>query len=323
MSAFDLQAALAEAAAQSADMNEAQSGGGFEAPAAGRAGARLVAYIEIGKQEGTYQGKPKISDKVFLTFELSGPKWPVREFDDGNKAPQRITVEVNKSLNEKAGFYKLFKAMNWEGKAKIMAQLLGQDFIVDVVHRKYKGRDGKERVVAELFDKVKGSYTVSMPFVEDMDTGESKRRNVPPPMTELKCFLWDHPSRAMWDSIFIDGEYPERKDEKTGEVKFPAKSKNKFQLAIKAAKNFKGSAIEALIDGIDDEALNSVGKSPEEAIAEKKAKAATRVTKEAEPAGSSVAAPEATPPKETASAAPVESDDRDDPTDEELNDLPF
>ncbi|KWI10914.1 hypothetical protein BGV51_28230 [Burkholderia ubonensis] len=249
-------------------MNQAQSGGGgdFTPPAEGKAGLRFVGYIEIGKQEGTYQGKPKVSDKVFLTFELHGPKWPLG--DDG-KAP-RITIETNKSLNEKAGFRKLFLAMNWEGKATHMAELLEQDFIGTIIHRKYKGRDGKERVIAELYDRTAGAYTISAPFVEDMDTGETRRRNVPPHTNEVKCFLWDMPSKGMWDSIFIDGEYPERKNDK-GEVTAPARSKNKYQLAIKAAKNFPGSPIAAVLDGVDDAALNSVGKTPEQAVAEKKA----------------------------------------------------
>ncbi|QYW02320.1 hypothetical protein CPT_Paku_026 [Burkholderia phage Paku] len=292
---FDYAAAIAAAAETSTDMNQAQTGGGdYSPPAEGKAGLRFVAYIEIGKQEGTYQGKPKVSDKVFLVFECHGPKWPLSE----NGEPQRITVELNKSLNEKAGFYKMFKTMNYEGKARIFAQLLGQDFQGRIIHRKYKRRDGKEGVSAELYDKVNQVYTVEPPFVED-EEGNSKRRNVPPAVTPIKVFLWDSPSKGMWDSIFIDGEYPERKNDK-GEVTAPARSKNKFQLAIKAAKNFKGSAIEALLDGVDDEALNSVGKTPEQAVAEKKAKSA------AAQASSSAAAAEAQQASSTVSAPPAE-----------------
>ncbi|HDR9131351.1 MULTISPECIES: hypothetical protein [Burkholderia cepacia complex] len=267
MTNFDYAAAIAAAAETSTDMNVASAGGGdYAPPAEGKAGLRFVAYIETGKQEGTYQGKPKVSDKVFLVFELHGPKWPLND----NGEPQRITVEVNKSQNEKAGFYKMFKTMNYEGKARIFAQLLGGDFQGKIIHRKYKNKRGKEVTVAELYDKVNQVYTIEAPFIED-EEGNTKRRNVPPAITPIKVFLWDSPSKGMWDSIFIDGEYPERKDEKTGEVTAPAKSKNKFQLAIKGAKNFKGSPIEALLDGVDDEALNSVGKSPEQVIAEKKA----------------------------------------------------
>jgi hypothetical protein len=50
----------------------------------------------------------------------------------------------------------------------------------------------------------------------------------------------------MWDTLFIDGEYPERKNDK-GEVTAPAKSRNQFQLKIAAAKNYKGSPIQVLL----------------------------------------------------------------------------
>ncbi|WP_448168681.1 hypothetical protein [Burkholderia ambifaria] len=329
MTNFDYAAAIAAAAETSTDMNQAQSGGGdYAPPAEGKAGLRFVAYIEIGKQEGTYQGKPKVSDKVFLVFELHGPKWPVGE----NGEPQRITVELNKSLNEKAGFYKMFKTMNYEGKARIFAQLLGQDFQGKIIHRKYKRRDGKEGVAAELYDKVNQVYTVEAPFVED-EEGNSKRRNVPPAITPIKVFLWDSPSKGMWDSIFIDGEYPERKDEKTGEVTAPAKSKNKFQLAIKGAKNFKGSPIEALLDGVDDEALNSVGKSPEQVIAEKKAAssagAAEGTQARSTASADAAAASEKSKPSTDASKLPdhkTDSAGADESDPDELgdgNDLPF
>jgi hypothetical protein len=46
--------------------------------------------------------------------------------------------------------------------------------------------------------------------------------------------------------LFIEGEYPERKDDK-GNVTSPARSKNVFQNAIKNAVNFKGSPIYTLL----------------------------------------------------------------------------
>ncbi|WP_143136135.1 hypothetical protein [Burkholderia ubonensis] len=327
---FDYAAAIAAAAETSTDMNVASAGGGdYAPPAEGKAGLRFVAYIEIGKQEGTYQGKPKVSDKVFLVFELHGPKWPLND----NGEPQRITVEVNKSQNEKAGFYKMFKTMNYEGKARIFAQLLGGDFQGKIIHRKYKNKRGKEVTVAELYDKVNQVYTIEPPFIED-EEGNTKRRNVPPAITPIKVFLWDNPSKGMWDSIYIDGEYPERKDEKTGEVTAPARSKNKFQLAIKSAKNFKGSAIEALLDGVDDEALNSVGKTPEQAVAEKKAKGAaakassSAAADEAQQVSSTASAPAAEPATsgESSNAASKLSGQNSDPADEDEladEDLPF
>lgn len=236
----------AKAASTSPDMNQAQTGGGdYEPPAAGPTRLRFISYVEIGKQAGTYMGKPKTQDSVLLTFELSGPKHPAV---DGN--PHRITVELNKSLNEKAHFYKLFRALNHAGKAKHIAELVGEAYKGTVVHRTYKGRDGKERISAELFDKAKGIYTIGAPIYEVADengpTGEFKQMAVDPAISPLRLFLWDYADKEQWDSLFIEGEYPERKDDK-GVVTAPAKSKNVLQNKVRLATNFKGSPIYACL----------------------------------------------------------------------------
>lgn len=249
---FNLQDAVKQAAAQSQDMNVATKGGGggdYTPPAAGLVRLRFVGYIEMGKHEGQYQGKPKINEKAWLVFELSGPKHEPRKLEDGTEVPQRITVKLNKSLSEKAGFYKLFKAMNYDGKAKIMAELLGNAYLGNIFHREFDKKGGGKGIEADLVDPNTKAFTVRAPLVEDPETGETKRVKVSDPLTEPKCFLWDFPSKAMWDSIYIDGEYPERKDEKTGEVIAPAKSKNVFQNAIMTAKNWQGSPMQALLEG--------------------------------------------------------------------------
>lgn len=301
------------------DMNEASGGGDYTPPAAGLARLRFVTYIELGKQDGTFNGKPKISDKVVLGFELFGPKWPA---DENGKQPY-VEFEINKSLTEKAGFFKIFKAMNWEGKAKIMAQLLGKDFLGRVIHREYTRRDGKKGIAVEFYDKPNQAYTITMPFQEDVDTGESKRITVPPATREIRYFIWSKPNKKQWDGIFIDGEWEERKDEKTGEVTAPAKSKNKFQLKIKGAKNFNGSPIASLLEGVDDELLNEEArKTPEEAIAEKKAKAAEKPAKESKPKADKPAKQADQKPSKPAASEPA-GDDEDGDSDEALNSLPL
>ena len=49
-----------------------------------------------------------------------------------------------------------------------------------------------------------------------------------------------------WGGLFVEGEYPERKNDK-GEVTAPAKSKNVMQNKIKSAVNFIGSPIHTLL----------------------------------------------------------------------------
>lgn len=241
-----------KAAATGKNMNEAQQGGGdYTPPEAGPVRLRFISYVELGKQPVTYQGKPNgFKDKSLLTFELSGPKHPPTEGQDGKKHPMRLSIEVPTSLNEKAHFYKLFRALNHAGKATHIAQLLGEAYKGTVVHRKYKGRDGKERIEAELFDKVKGGYTIEAPRYEIVDengpTGEFKQLPVDPPLSPIRLFLWDLADKEQWDSLFIEGEYPERKD-KDGNVTAPAKSKNVLQAKVKLANNFKGSPVYAVI----------------------------------------------------------------------------
>lgn len=245
--AIDFKALGAKAAAEGKDMTKAVQGGGgdYEPPAAGPARLRLISYIELGKQKGTFQGKPVVKDKVRLVFELSGPKHPAKVLDDGTKLPHRITIEENLSLNEKANFFKLFTRMNYAGGATHMAQLVGDAYLGTVYHRTYKGRDGKDRIAAGLNNKADG-YSIRPPRFEDPETGELRVVNVDPPISQLRCFLWDYADKEQWDSLFIDGEYPERKDDK-GVVTAKAKSKNVLQHDVLRAVNFEGSPLHALL----------------------------------------------------------------------------
>lgn len=242
----------AKAVAEGKDMTKASAGGGgdYTPPAAGLCWLRFVAYVELGKQVGSFQGKPTVKDMVSLVFELSGPKHPPTITDAGVKIPQRVTIEIPLSLNEKAHFFKLFQRMNYAGDANHMVQLLGRPFKGKIIHRTYKGRDGKDRVSAELFDKASG-FTIEPPRYDVVDAEgefvETKVKVVEASLTPVKAFLWEYSDLADWSNLFIDGEYPERKDDKTGLVIAPAKSKNVLQNKVKSAANFKGSPIYTLL----------------------------------------------------------------------------
>lgn len=247
----NLAAVIDKAVAEGADQTVAKTGGGAELPAEGPCNLRLVSYIELGKHEKLFQGKKKQQDEVTLTFEVSGKNHPPIETDNGT-FPHRISVTENLSLNEKARFFKLFTLLNYKGVAKHAASLLGDPFRGRVIHREYIGRDGKPRKIAELFDKKSGSYTITPPRVEVVDpddgqpTGEYREVKVAPALSDLRCFIWNHADMEQWVSLFIDGAYEERKNDK-GEVVAPARSKNQFQLKIAAALNYKGSPIQQLL----------------------------------------------------------------------------
>lgn len=233
-------AAIAKAAEQT-NMNESQKGGGdYVPPAEGLCRLRFVAYIELGKHHDEKYNKTR--DKVMLTFELSGPKHEPKKMEDGTLIPHRISITETLSLNEKANFYKLFRAMNYDGTCTHIAQLLGNEFLGTVVHNKSK--DGK-RTYANL--RGDSGYTIRKPYVEDPETGEVRKIPAAPQVSETRCFLWDYADKDMWDSIFIDGEY-EQETNDAGEVTRPARSKNVFQERIKSAVNFKGSPIEEILE---------------------------------------------------------------------------
>lgn len=243
---IDFNALGAKAAAEGADQTKAKSGGGdYSPPAAGPALVRFTGYVELGKQKGTFQGKPTIKEKVQLVFELTGKRHPPAEAEDGTKIPVRITIEESFSLNEKAHFFKLFNRMNYRQDKQHMVQLIGEGFKAEVIHDKWTDKQGKERITPTF--KGPGGYTISPPRKEDEDSETGwVDVTVPPALSAPRVFLWEHCDMAQWASLYIEGSYPERKNDK-GEVTAPARSKNVFQERIKQATNFQGSPIYNLL----------------------------------------------------------------------------
>lgn len=238
--------AIEEAASQT-NMNEASKGGGdYTPPAAGLVRLRFVGYIELGKHDHVFQGKTSQREFVKLIFEASGPKHPPRE--DGT--PIMFTLTLNLSTNEKAAFYKLFKRMSAGKKVTHMAELLGEAYIGTVIHNVVKDDNGgKDRTFANLKD-AEGVWTIREPFIDvpDAETGEVERKvvQVADPITPLRCFLWDYADKPMWDSLFIDGQWDEVRDD-NGVVKQAARTKNVHQEYIKQAHNWVGSKMQEML----------------------------------------------------------------------------
>jgi hypothetical protein len=241
---FDPMAAIAAAAAQT-NMNEAVAGGGGprELPAAGPTRLRLISYIELGIHEDGPVGQKKNKELVYLEFELSGPKHPATSEETGREKPFTINITLPLSLNEKANFFKLFKRLNHTAEHTHFAQLLGKPFIGEVV-LSTKGEGNDAVTYANLRDDA--GYTIKPPYGVDFDSGESRLIAVDEPKTPLKCFLWNYADKAMWDSLFIDGKWDDKKDA-SGKVIKEGTSKNYFQNRIRAAQNFKGSPVGELL----------------------------------------------------------------------------
>ncbi|MCR4466532.1 hypothetical protein [Burkholderia sp. SCN-KJ] len=215
---------------------------GYTPPALGTAHARLMGYYEMGKHPGKYKGQPRVNDEVWLAFELSGPNHPPRELDDGTRVPQRIMVKERFDLTATAHFFKLFGMMNYAGKATHMAQLLGEAYLVEVFHR--KSTDG---MCKYAYIRDSNGYTVRGPSYQDPINGKTVAVEVAPPLTEPRAFIWDIADLEMWNSIFVEGEYEAKKDDK-GNVTQAARSKNVLQNYIKEALNWKEHPLAQIIE---------------------------------------------------------------------------
>lgn len=240
--AIDFKALGAKAASTGVDMTKSQAGGGdYEPPSAGPGMCRFIGYVEIGKQKGMMKGKEEVKEKVMLIFELVGKRHAVGE----DQQPHRVTIVENYSLNEKANLFKLFNRMNYRQDCQHLAQLLGEGYKCEVVHDKWTGKDGKERTDVTLRNEA--GYTIAPPRKEDEDSETGwVNITVPAARSDIRCFMWNFADLEQWGGLFIEGEYPERKNDK-GEVTAPARSKNVLQNKIKGAVNFIGSPIHTLL----------------------------------------------------------------------------
>ena len=242
--------ALAAQAAEIEDQTETEEFQG-NLPEVGPTVCRFVDYIDLGKQpRNPYQGKPKPpADTILLAFDLLSPQnIHAPSGNMPNPWCDRVVVKITKSINEKAGFKKLFLKMTY-GRPDIvhMAQMLGEAFIVDIAHTGGQiGTDGKKgRPYVSIKDASK-EWTIRPPFFLDPLTKTRTDVPVPPPMSPLRAFVWALADKESWDSLFIEGSY-EKKDP-AGNV--TNVSKNWIQEAILKATDLAGSPVEQVIKGL-------------------------------------------------------------------------
>lgn len=247
-----IQAAIAKAAAQTDQSVATKGGGDYEPPKAGLSIMTLIGYVELGVHKHDIPNKPSYeSNDVQLIFELNGGANKATEHE-GKLIAKRITVTEKLSQNEKAHYFKIFNAMNYDGQATHGAQLLGKHYLADVFVT--KGKDGND------YAGLKGpnGYTIRAPFVikgDPLDPENQQKVTVPAPVraqADNKVFLWDYASQEMWDALFIDGEY-EAQPAKDGKPAKEARSKNVIQNKIKSALNWVGSPMQKILG---EEALN-------------------------------------------------------------------
>ncbi|KVF71610.1 hypothetical protein WS75_21840 [Burkholderia sp. FL-7-2-10-S1-D7] len=215
---------------------------GYVPPAVGFAHARFVGYFELGIHEEEYEGKKRDREKVDLVFELSGPNHEPTKAADGTLIPIRITAQETLDLSYGASFYELFGAMDAAcgGGATHIAEMLGKPFIVEVFRR--RSRDGK-RIYASL--RGPNGYNVKGTAQRDRRTGKPVVVEVAAAVTAVKAFIWEVADKEMWDSIYLPGEYPERRDA-NGALIAPIRLKNVIQEKIASANNWASHPLSKL-----------------------------------------------------------------------------
>ena len=192
--------------------------------AAGTAYGRLIGVVEIGEQNETYQGNPVVKNKVMLTFELSGAKWP----EMNGMRPTR-SIQFTNSDSGKAQLHKLMKKLDPDSKYNHIAQMLDQVFFVEIRHETSK-RDPQKTFVR--------LGEISLPVMEDPSTGVEVNLadKAASRLARLMVFFWEAPTLEDWDDLFLPGDYEK------------GRTKNIFQHAIRTAVNFEGSPIWNLLD---------------------------------------------------------------------------
>lgn len=226
MTAAELLALANEAAAEGPNMNEAVKGGqGNRLLPAGYAYARLVEVIELGNHPQEFNGKAKDpAPEVQLGFALFNTG--DRQYANEDGTPYIIRpYSFSLSQNDKARAFLLFKSLNWKGTATSFGQLLTQPFLAKIVHEAKSKTDAT--IVSRL--DLKG-------FLPPLDAASQMPYPIPEaPDNILKLLLWARPTKAAWDSLYVEGTWDD------------GQSKNRTQEKIMSALNFEGSPLQQLL----------------------------------------------------------------------------
>lgn len=211
------------------DQTETVEGGGgpeLDPVPAGPKRARIVLYAELGERLAAPQfqdeTKSKKNKRAVIGLEIFGKDIP----RNGDK-PRLLFFWTNISQHVKANFPKTAALVNYDGKTPHIA-LAAQATKPCIVNVKVvDGKDGKKQNEVDN----DGVLAISPPVIHAPDEdGEMVARpvTVPDAQTSPAILLWDQATPAMIKSVEA---YP-----------FVIKQ-------IKAAANYKGSKVQALLEG--------------------------------------------------------------------------
>lgn len=216
------------------DHNEESKGGGnFERVLfnTGVYPMYLCQYIEMGIQK--FKGFEGAKDTIHAGVQYAFAVFNFQDLDEEGKPKVAIIgsgFPIKMSQNNRAEFYKLFKALNYndDPSMKHMAKFLGNkhSFTGKVIKKKSKA--GKEYNTIEV-----SSLTPAM----SGDFGQQTRAILPEiSMKDYAVFLWDKPVMSHWDSIRRGAEGVSAGD-----------PKNFIQYGILQATNFEGSPVDLML----------------------------------------------------------------------------
>lgn len=296
-----------QASNKMADHTDTSGGGGdFDnsPPDAGPATFRFIGYVEMGDRPEEYQGKPKTPTReVRLMFQVMSKRHIKTYEKDGVTHEFRpiITVKHRVKTGEKAAFGKMFRKMRRErSEITNMAQMLGEAFYGKIVHG--KSADGS-KTYANLRD-ADGNWQLEEPRLYDPVAETWQNIDVAAATEPVKLLLWDYPSKAQWDSIYIEGEREVTEKLADGTEVKKTVSKNWMQEDIvKNALDFEGSPLEAIVAGLGNLKIEKAESKP--AAAEKPTAGVEVAKSEPAPAETTAAdpAPAQEPQKANQSAA--------------------
>lgn len=243
------------------DMTEVKSGGGSRGLLpTGTALVRLSGYVEFGNFIQEFQGQKKPAARMFqLSFRIVGGVGinaegkPEKYVGEDGYFPMATTFDTPISFHEKSKAVKYFNALNRVGaKATHFVQKLQEQCVYAMPVSVYTSKKNGKQYNKFDFDNLQMAL--------DQETGLPREAPELKP-EDIQVFLWEQPTKAMWDSIHIEGEYDEQKDDK-GNVTKPKRSKNFLQEKCLQALDFEGSALQAMLGG-DVPSLPTTPDAPE------------------------------------------------------------
>jgi len=182
--------------------------------------ARLVGVIELGDREVTFKGEKKPAVRqLMLQFAMYSEGYT---YDDG-KPGIISTMGLSMTTTEKSKLPKIFAKMQITKAEKHFAELLGQAYLINIKHTK---KDDKTYVNIDLDDVRLAIDPINKQWYPCPALDESL----------VRLFLWDKPSKAMWDSLLIkqqDGTFAD---------------KQWIQELLVTAVNFNGSPLNRMLD---------------------------------------------------------------------------